>query len=354
MNDSTQKNSTCFIPQSTEMVLRMLYLGGGSVSLVFCLAIFFITILFHKYRQTTQRVTLYLTISVSLLSIANILHGTRLGSIKNNNDYCVTVGFIDQITSWMVLLAVTCLTIDLFIKVVFLRSNTSTFEPVYCLIIFVFPFTFNWIPFIKQAYGLSGEQCWLKLFKNNTCEIDDYYLSLRFVLYWIPFLLVMLFVFVTYVYVLIRTRKQLNEYSGNYNPAASTTKQLLYTELRTYLMYPFIMLVSFVTAVISRIVEVADPSRPYFGLRLIHILAVSLQGVAIAMVFALDYDTRKQLSQCYSIRRACHALICCCNRPKVVEYEARNVSITDSLRYEETPYYYGSNQQRKDDVQKLI
>ncbi len=354
MNDSNQTNNTCFISPSTEMVLRMLYLGGGSVSLIFCLAMFFITILFHKYRQTTQRVTLYLTISVSLLSIANILHGTRLGSIADDNYYCVTVGFIDQITSWMVLLAVTCLTIDLFIKVVFLRSNTSAFEPAYCIIIFVFPFTFNWIPFVKHAYGLSGEQCWIKLYKPNTCEIDHYYLSLRFVLYWIPFLLVLLFVSVTYVYILMRTRKQLKEYSGNYNPATSTTNQMLYTELRTYLIYPFIMLVSFVAAVTSRIVEVVDHSRPYFGLRLVHILAISLQGVAIAMVFALDYDTRKQLSQCYSIKRACHALICCCNRPKVVEYEARNVSITDSLRYEETPYYYGSNQHRDDDVQKLI
>ena len=316
----------------------MLFLAGGVVSFSLCLAIFFITALFRKYRQTTQRVILYLTLAVCFLSFANILHGSRAGSLANNHTYCITIGFIDQVTNWMVLLAVCCLTFDLFVKVVFLKFDTSRYEAAYCVIIFVVPFLFNWIPFVGQAYGLEVEQCWIKL-TNEDCSMNSYYISLRFILYWIPFLLIMSAVFLAYLIISIKARRQLNGYVGNYDPAENARRQLLYQEVRIYRVYPILWLIGYIAAVTSRIVEVADTERLFFGLKIIHVLAISFQGVAVAIVFALDYDTRKQLTQFNLVKVACYDFFCCCKQHKVTEYETEPV-LTDSLRSEDASYYY--------------
>ena len=344
-------NDSCvhFTPQQ-KTILTVLYLSGGSISFVFCLIIFFIAILFEKYRQSTQRMILYLTISVSLLAIANILHGARRGSLADNSHYCVTIAFIDQVTNWMVLMAVCCLTFDLFLKVVFLKFDTTRCEPLYCLIIFVVPFAFNWIPFIKQAYGLTGEQCWIKLTKKDNCtQIDDFYVSVRLILYWIPFVIILVLVSITYAVVLIKSRRQLRAYSGKFNPSEHTMRHLLYREVRWYMIYPVLMLIAVISAVILRIIEMTNTTRPYFGLRILHILAISLQGVVIAIVFALDYDTREQITSFNSVKAALYNLFCYCkNKRKIVEYETiPGQFYTDSLSTSDQLATYGGSISKK-------
>ena len=324
------------ISQHDEFILKMLSLSGGSVSLFFCLIIYLIAILFQKYSQTTQRLILYLTISVSLSAIANILHGARRGSLADNSQYCVTAAFIDQVTSWMVLMAMCCLTFDLFLKVVFLKFDTTRLEPLYCLIIFAVPFTFNWIPFINHAYGPSGEVCWIRLVKLDDCtKIDYYYLSLRLILYWIPFAIILLAVSVAYFITLIISRRRLRAYSGNYNPAENTTKQLLYREVRWYLLYPLLLFICFTGTLLSRIYEVIDIDDAVFGLRVVHILSVTLQGVGIAIVFALDYDTRGQITSFNSMKAALYNLFCCCNKHEIIEYDTMPAG-SDSLQSQYT------------------
>ncbi len=336
-------NHSCIGFQPGQIkILTILYLSGGSISFLFCLLIFLIAILFRKYQQSTQRMVLYLTISVSLLSVANILHGTQIDFIAENKDsvYCVTVAFIDQVTSWMVLLAVCCLTFDLVIKIAFLKFDTSKFELIYCIVIFIVPFTFNWIPFINHAYGATGEQCWIKLTNDDDCKkINNYYVSIRLILYWIPFIIILLLVTVTNVFILMKARRRLRAYLGNFSPTEHTTRQLLYQEVRWYMIYPVVMLVAVVSAVILRVIEITDTTRPYFGLRILHILAISLQGVAIAIVFALDYDTRRQITNFNSVKTAVYNVFCCYDKRKIVEYETiPGQFYTDSLQSEQTTY----------------
>ena len=314
----------------------MLSLIGGSVSLLFSLLIFFTMILFRKYRQCTQRVIFYLTVSVSLSSLAYVLHGARLGRNLTDDAYCMGVAFLDQVTGWMVLLAVCCLTLDLFIKVVFIKFDTGRFEPIYCLVIFAIPLTFNWIPFVTQAYGPSGAICWIRETKRTNCtELDYGYVSLRIFLYWLPFTIILLAIILAYCVIFAKTRKQLKAYSGNFNPVENTTRQLLYHEVRWYLIYPVLLLFSYIGAIILRVAEVINTEEKFFTLRIIHVLAISLQGVAMALVFALDYDTRKQLIQYNSVKAACYNLFCCWKQREVTEYEAIRVP-TDSLNSKTT------------------
>ncbi len=350
MNNSTG----CFnINKQEEYILSTLLLCGGSVSFMFCLMIYFVAILFQKYTQTTQRLILYLTISVNLSAIVNILHGARPHPLTNDGSYCIAAGFFDQVTSWMVLLGVCCLTFDLFLKVIFLVFDTSRLEPIYCITIFIIPFTFNWIPFINHAYGPSGATCWIKLTKSNDCtKIDYYYLILRLVLFWIPFALILLIVVVAYFIILIVARRRLRAYSGQYNPMENTTRQLLYREVRWYLLYPILLFVTFTGTLLSRIYELIDidgSGNLAFSLRVIHILSVTLQGIVIAAVFALDYDTRRQITQFHSMKAALYNLFCCCNKREVTDYETAPVSGSDSLKSQ----YIISNDKSETDTNTL-
>ncbi len=328
-NDALNDSCNTLSPYQQD-IIGMVGLVGGAVSILFCFAILFITILLRKYQQSTQRVIIYLTISVGLSSVSYVLPGTtRVELIENA--YCVTVAFISQVTSWMVLLAVCCLTCDLFIKVVFLKFDTSRFEPLYCVIIFVVPFVFNWIPFVDDAYGPSGDLCWIKLSKSDNCtDIDSYYVSLRFVLYWGPFLFLQLAISVAYSIIFTKTRLRLREFVGKFDPDEIATRKLLYREVRWYMLYPVFLSITFIAGIVSRLAEPIKPNRSFFWLRFMHMLVISLQGLGIAIIFALDYDTRTQLTKGHTMKLACYSLVCCCKTHEVSEYEIISVK-TDSL-----------------------
>ena len=167
--DDNLYNLTCYPTQEEVRKIGWVSIGCGTVSKLCCFFILFIIILFKKYRSTPQRVILYLTITVLLYSGVFILHGvrTKLDPDYDSDPLCVIAGFLDQVASWMELIAICCLTFDLFVRVLFLWDNTKKFEVVYFLLIFVFPFTFNWIPFIRKTYGFAGSYCWIRQYKEQ-------------------------------------------------------------------------------------------------------------------------------------------------------------------------------------------
>lgn len=326
-NDSNVTNDTnCLLTGQQKAIITWTILSLGIVSLICCIFIIFVMVLFCKYRTTTQRLILYLTITIALVSISNILHGTRRGSLEDNHIYCILTGFLDQVSEWMEVMAICCLTFDLVVKVVFLKFNTYKYEWAYIGLIFIFPFTFNWIPFIRSAYGEVGAICWIREYKKReTCEKDDFSIALQFVLYWIPIYIILTLIFIAYTVAIIKARRRLREYSGRYDPGEQTTRELLVRELRLYQFYPILLASILLIAFISRVVETIRDDNSFFGLQLARIIFTSIQGPVIAMVFLFEYDTRHQLCHYNSIKAAFFDWCCYCKQRKVKEY----VVITD-------------------------
>lgn len=317
-------DTDCFPTDDQVQIIGWISIGCGIISLVSCLLTLFVALLFQKYRSTTQRVILYLTITVMLISIVFILQGvrSRIESVSTRDDYCVTVAFIDQVVSWMELIAIACLTFDLFVKAVFLHFHTERFEIVYLLLIFIFPFSFNWIPFIHHTFGLGGTYCWIIQYNNRNCsDFNNFGLALRFGLLWIPFYLVMTIVVIAYVISLIKARRRIRQYS-NLSQSEHTMKELLHSEIRQYQFYPFILSIVFSVALAARIVEATNHHNNLFWLRVLQIIVLAIQGPLITIVFTLDYDTRKQMCNYQSVRSAFFHLFCICKSQRVQEYDA--------------------------------
>ena len=275
-----KRNQTeCDAAHSQERhILRLLALCCGCVSLLLCFFTFSITVLFHKYRSTTQRVFLYLTVTVSLSSLTYILHGLRFTpQLAGNDKYCTFTGFIDQVIAWMVMLAVCCLTFELFVKVVFLKFDTSRYELAYCIIIFIVPLLFNWIPLIHEAYGNAGAYCWIRQTKRSNCSEQDVFpLVLRLILYWIPFFIILLAITVAFIFMRTKASKRLNTYRGNYDPQQYFTLVLINKETRLYLAFPVIMALTFVGALLTRIAQAIQPTDEFIPLEAINIIAFNL------------------------------------------------------------------------------
>lgn len=322
MNNTS--NSSCFPTPEEANIISIIQITCGTVSFICCLFMLFAVLLFRKFKSTTARVILYLTIIVTFYSVVFVLHGIREREALDNKNtsLCTALGFFDQIASWMELLAITCLTFDLFVKVMFLNFHTEKYEIAYGLIIFGLPFLFNWIPFINDTYGFSGSLCWISQYVDGNCmEINHFGQILRFVLFWIPFYIIMLLVGVAYFVALIKAYRRVKQYTGTISFNEQVTKELLLSEVRQYCMYPIMFTLMMTAALISRIAEAIHPESQFFALRVIHVLAFSLQGPVIAIIFALDKETRRQLTSFKTVRAALFTLFCPCKIRKIEEYQ---------------------------------
>lgn len=340
MNDlySNATNNGCFLSESQMEGIRLTSLVLGSFSLLSCALILCLIAILKKFRTSTQRVILYLTVTVTLLSIVYVLHG--LQGYGTNHSYCVVTGFLDELVAWMLVMAILCLNVDLTIKVVTQKYSTEKYEIAYLLLIFIFPFTFNWIPFIHQEYGRAGAYCWIRHYNydsGNCSDVEKLGVAFQFALFWGPFMLVVFISSVLYTFALCKVRSRKSAYSPIYDPIEQANNNFLHSEIRQYMIYPVVLIVLNMLAFISRIVDAAKPETIYFPLQVLHIVCISMQGLPMAVVFVLDKDTRHDLSSWHTFRSALYSCFCSYRMPTVTEYSRMDINTTsDSIKESQT------------------
>ena len=152
------------------------------VSILGCLLVIAIMVIYKKYLFTMQRLVLYLTISVLLDAITNCIMGGSYSIIHSSKYYCMLLGFLVQYFSWCILLSVVCVIIELALRMICQRES-GRIEWTYIPVIFLLPATTSWIPFIHEAYGPVRGTCTIQTVKPNNCSRDAYGLALMAVLW---------------------------------------------------------------------------------------------------------------------------------------------------------------------------
>lgn len=320
-------NSSCTnLSPPQRKILHTLLLSIGSFAFVCCVFVLATIFVFKKYRRTAQRVILYLFLTITLESATYMLHGLEEWIEDKDcfDNYCRATGFFDQVFSWMETMAIACLTFDLFFKVTTLHFRTERFEFVYVMLIFVFPLTFNWVPFVYDAYGDSGDYCWIKTHNNasNCSSITKHGYELQFGIFWIPYYLTILVVTVLYIVALCKARWRLKAYTWKFDPQDKNNKEMLQWELREYVLYPMIAVLLHSVALASRIANYAAMrnEKSYFSLNLLHSLFILLEGPLLTLMFFLNSDTRKDLCVLQNLKAGIIAFFCPCKMNKVVQY----------------------------------
>ena len=259
--------------------------------------VIFILVLYKRWKYFAQRLVLYLSIAALLTGISTVLH--RVDYSNEMSDFylrfCTFGGFLEQITSWMILNAIVAITMYLFMSVI-MKRNTEKLEVLYVSFIFLFPFLFNWIPFIHSSYGRSGAWCWIRSSDRLTCEDHVFGKVLIFVLWFVPLYVILISVVILYLIILVKLHrdnkkwsdKQTNEQT-NFN---KTQRQLI-----PLMAYPFIYIILSIPPLINRIQGLVNPDNPNLVLWYFSAISFPLQGGLIAIAYSLDPATRKKLTR---------------------------------------------------------
>lgn len=300
---TTFNNSSCFDYSTSPVFVGVIAVQAtcSFISVVAVLLMIGLAVLFKKYRFFTQRLILYLAMAELIKSMVEATNVVSFWSKQSDSLYnwCVTLAFLQQIVVWWVMLATTCIMVDIFIKVKYSRS-TETLERVYVVITFLTPILLtSWIPFIFDAYGPVGPVCWIRN-KNSDSDCSTFLTGaiLQVILYLGPVYLVIVVILVLLIMSLILLRQQSRLWVGKFDPVTLNMKKRMKTEVRPLLAYPIIILsihipltIGFVAGSIG--ISATATILLWYSISLVY----HLQGIFLVCAFTLDPETRRKLTK---------------------------------------------------------
>ena len=293
--------------------------SSASVSALCCLSVISLVFLFKKHYFFIQRLILYLSLAAlfNSLSIVARLYRIRYDDRSETMDkLCIAAAFVDQTTMCSLFMAFSVITFTLFMRAIF-HKNTSRLEPLYFILIFAFPLTFNWIPFLHETYGPSGAWCWIKVVNpDDDCSEHIIGVYLRFALWYIPSYALLIIMFLAYVCIVVSVTRQRHRWAGRYDPEARNRRDQMHNEVWPLLFYPIGLFVLNMFPLVNRIHDTIHDSQPSYVLWMLHAVFSPLQGGYIALVYTLDRETRRRLTF-----GECLAMLCG-RRGAIEEYPA--------------------------------
>ena len=139
--------------------------------------------------------------------------------------------------------------------------------------LFFFPFTFNWLPFVWDMYGLSGLWCWIKISRWGQCKDFQLGLILMFSMFFVPLIVIILFSFAGFVAITVILCRGAVHQRG----LAGKTYRRGIKEMIIISIYPIVYNALCLIIIINRIDSAVNVSetktRPYFPLWMAHAFA---------------------------------------------------------------------------------
>ena len=157
---------------------------------VACILAIILILTFKGHKRFVHRLTLYLMVAALLEAVVSILdlipvyhNGTVVAVREGFEDFCAAIGFLFEVTMWMPILVMCWIVLYLVMVLVFNHSaNAIRWKHEVCglAVVLILPLSITWVPFVKDKYGLSQAQCWIKASESN-CTYDYIGLTFMFV-----------------------------------------------------------------------------------------------------------------------------------------------------------------------------
>ena len=295
-------------------------------SLLICLFVMATILLYKKYIIPTQQLILFLCIAAILASLAMLIDAIadfiNPGS-HSFSTFCLLSGFIFQQTHASFYISIMAIVVDMYMRIV-KQKDTTRFTKLYFFTIFIFPFLFNWIPFIELSYGGTGPWCWIRTVNNNeNCTTHKLGVVLKFTNGYIPILAGCIVCIVLYI-LIVRHLHRL-KYTGKYDPQKEKLRKQLIKEAMPFLIYPWVFFainfISLLTGLVA--ISLGRSQANITFLWSINGAVGSAQGGIAAVIFGLQLETLQRLFRMKSY------LGCC--QHKVKEYPAILPDRSDSF-----------------------
>lgn len=240
---------------------------------------------------------------------------------------CVLSGFTKQVTDWFLIMDYSVITYTLLMTAVF-RKSISRLEGLFVVLIFVFPFTFNWIPFIDNSYGKTGAWCWIRSQNYDDCSKHNFGIILQNALLNVPEAIFALVMIPTYIVVIVIVARQRCSWRSrmSHDPETKLLRKHLNEEVWPLLFFPLGVVLLNIFQIVNHGYRTVDPNDPSYALWMLHGIFSPLQGGYVALVYTLDRETFKRLT-CRNLKSAMLM-----RRDVVEEYPAEASERSDSVR----------------------
>ena len=298
-------NGNCSLPLSLESLKIVAAIRGASalISLVFSISAVILNVLSKKYLVPFQRMVLYYSVSCVLTGITKTL-GRVDYFVENEGTraVCIMTAFADEYASWTSILATFSLAFHLCIGAFGHSIGGNTVQRFWILLIFVFPLTFNWIPFIHLAYGQSADWAWCSFRRVlEDCTVNTLALVLNYVLWFVPAVIMIILIIILYalsVFVVIR-RRALGDPMCR-DPEMIMKKRKMEAEVAT-LVLP--VLLFFFTNGTSLLISINEQSgKSVFPLWVVYATFQQMSAGLTALLMTADKDSCSKVMRCSLLR----------------------------------------------------
>ena len=328
MADSNSSNgSECAVFDTYPYVIvAAVSAGSAMVSALCCIFVICLIFLLKKHHFFIQRIILYHCLATLFRSFAIILRLHRLGYQSKGeaiNALCIFTGFSKLLTDWFLIMDYSVITFTLLMTAVF-HKNVARLERLYIVLLFVFPFTFNWIPFIGNSYGRSGAWCGIRTLNYDDCTTHELGIIFQIALLNVPELIFAITMIPTYIIVIIFVARQRCRRKGK-DSRDDNSGDALNEEVWPLLFYPFGVVLLNIFPLTNHIYRLAHNGDPSYLLWMLHAIFSPLQGGYVAIVYTLDRNTLRRLTY-RNFKAAMHS-----TRDTVQEYPVEAGEISDSF-----------------------
>ena len=310
------QNYTCHNYTLTDFnVIYTTKLVVSSLAVLACIVAISLIVYSKGYKRFVYRLVTYFMATVLCQAISLILEQTpvvyenSLVIVREGwNVPCSIFAFIDQVALWMGNVVV----FWIFIYLLYLVWKLYHLKPVQngngenltqkvtnaelaALFATVFvPFTFNWIPFALNMYGLSGLWCWIKMTEKGCYGDQSLGLELMFTMFYGPLIFLMLFGIVSLLVIVVALCRQWMRVDG------LLRRQYMrgIKEIALVMIYPILYNVICMLQLVNRIdsaVRTNNGEEPFYPLWLAHALADSFRTFLPPLAFLLHPSTWKNL-----------------------------------------------------------
>ena len=305
--------------------------GSAMVSALCCLFVIGLIFLLKKHYFFIQRLILYHCLAAFFRAIALIVRLHRLAYQNESTALsvvCTIAGFMDQVTLWYMMVDFSVITLTLLMTAVF-HKNMARLEGLFIVLIFIFPLTFNWIPFINDSYGRSDAWCWIRNLNYDDCTEHKLGSIFQNVLWKVPtyiFLLVMIPIYLIVIAFVARQKcRRRTRHILVHDPDTDALRKTLHEVVWPLLFFPFGALCLNLLPLANEIHDTLYIDRPLYGLSLARAILSPLQGGYIALVYPLDCDTLRRLTYSNLVATLCG------RRDEIQEYPAETGGLSESV-----------------------
>lgn len=278
--------------------LAIVNIVTGGVSVVVSLILLLCLCHLKKHHFHSQRLIMYLNVTVCLHGLSSMLqfHPLTSKNVTEASSYCKFIGVLTVYSEQVQLLIVILIVVDMFAMTVFhcyARRGGEALEVIFAL---AFPLLYVWIPLAFDSYGSTGALCDITYVSIEDCHKNKTGVLLVIFLCFLPQLVAFFAIIILNIILRVKLHREKKQYRGVYNPLDRQETEILIKKLRSLQAYPFVYFIFEVIVIIYTIIDMVKVSTlsPYF--QLIPIVSLNAQGMALSLAYVIDSRTCSRIT----------------------------------------------------------